>query len=49
MNNLLRKAKASTLQALFEAAAQARDEVSAADARGYFERCGYGTPQDHPL
>ena len=49
VKNLLRKAKASTLQALFEAAAQALEEVSAADARGYFEHCGYGSSQDHPL
>jgi hypothetical protein len=45
----IRKAKASTLQALFEAAAQALEEVSAADARVYFEHCGYGSSQDHPL
>lgn len=48
VKNLLRRAKARTLQALFEATAQALEEVSAADARGYFvEHCGYGTPQDH--
>ena len=49
VKNLLRKAKARTLQALFEATAQALEVVSAGDARGYFEHCGYGTPQDHPL
>jgi transposase len=47
VKNLLRKAR--TLQALFEATAQALCAVSAADARGYFEHCGYTTPQDHSL
>ena len=37
---LLRKAKARTLEALFEATAQALGAVSADDARGYFEHCG---------
>jgi hypothetical protein len=46
---LLRKAKARTLEALFEATAQALDAVGADDARGYFEHCGYVKPQDHPL
>jgi len=46
---LLRRAKARTLEALFEATAQALDAVSASDASGYFEHCGYGTPQDHSL
>jgi transposase len=46
---LLRKAKARTLEALFGATAQALDAVSAGDARGYFEHCGYVKPQDHPL
>ncbi len=50
VKNLLRKAKARTLQALFEATAQALGEVSKEDARGYFEHCGYGTPtQVHSL
>ncbi len=44
VKNLLRKAKARTLQALFEATAEAIEAVSAGDARGYFEHCGYGTP-----
>ncbi len=47
VENLLRKAKARTLQALFEATAQALCAVSAGDARGYFEHRGYRTPQDH--
>jgi transposase len=46
---LLRKAMARTLEALFEATAEALGAVSADDARGYFEHCGYVKPQDHPL
>jgi transposase len=49
VKGLLRKAKARTLQVLFEATAQALDAVSADDARGYFEHCGYEMSQDHPL
>ncbi|HET7479110.1 MAG TPA: IS630 family transposase [Rubrobacteraceae bacterium] len=49
VKNLLRKAKARTLETLFEATAQALEAVSAVDARGYFEHCGYSTPQDHSL
>jgi len=49
VKGLLRKAKARTLQALFEAPAQALDAVSADDALGYFEHCGYEMSQDHPL
>lgn len=49
VKELLRKAKARTLEALFEATAQALDAVGANDARGYFEHCGYVKPQDHPL
>jgi len=49
VKNLLRKARARTLQTLFEATAQALEAVSAGDARGYFEHCGYTTPQDHSL
>ena len=47
VKGLLRKAKARTLDALFEATAGALSAVSASDARGYFEACGYKTPQDH--
>ena len=43
VKNLLRKAKARTLEVLFEATAQALGAVSVDDARGYFEHCGYGT------
>jgi transposase len=46
---LLRKAKARTLEALFEATAKALEAVNADDARGYFEHCGYVRPQDRPL
>jgi hypothetical protein len=51
--NLLRKAKARrTLQALFAATAQAlcAGLSPVGDARrGYFEHCGYTTPQDLSL
>jgi len=47
VKNLLRKAR--ILDALFEATAQALEAISASDARGYFEHCGYGAPQAHPL
>jgi transposase len=49
VKNLLRKARARTLQALFEATTKALMAVSGEDARGYFEHCGYRTPQDHSL
>ena len=47
--NLLRKARARTLKALFEATAEAIRAVSARDARGYFRHCGYTTSQDHSI
>ena len=49
VKTLLRKAKARTLAALFEATAEALLAVSAVDARGYFDHCGYGVLQDHSL
>jgi transposase len=49
VKQLLRKAKARTLEVLFVATAQALDAVSADDAHGYFEQCGYKMPEDHPL
>ena len=50
VKNLLRKAKARTLRALFEATtAEALLAISASDARGYFEHCGYGTSQERSL
>src|SRR5215210_3545256 len=45
VKTLLRKAKARTLEALFEATARALWAVSADDALGYFEHCGYEMPQ----
>src|SRR5215212_6732772 len=47
VKELLRKAKARTLEALFEATAEALLTISTADARGYFDHCGYGALQDH--
>ena len=49
VKELLRKAKARTLQTLFEATARALSAVSADDAHGYFEHCGYVKTQDHSL
>ena len=49
VKNLIRKAKARTLEALFAATAEALGAVSEANARGYFEACGYRTFQDHSL
>jgi len=41
----LRKAKARTLAALFEATHSALGAVTPEDARGFFGHCGYGTPE----
>jgi transposase len=49
VKGLLRKAKARTLEALFEITAEALRAVSKEDAHGYFEHCGYSRPRDHPL
>ena len=49
VKNLIRKAKARTLQALFAATAEALGEVSEEDARAFFEGGGYGTLRGHPL
>jgi transposase len=49
VKGLLRKAKARTLEALFETTTKALGAVSACDVRGYFEHRGYLKPQDHPL
>lgn len=49
VKNLLRRAKARTLEVLFEATGQALEAVSQKDARGFFEDCGYKTFQDHSL
>ena len=44
---ILKKAKARTLQALFEATATALSAVGEEDARGFFGHCGYLTIWDH--
>jgi transposase len=41
IKNLLRKAEARTREALVEAMGQALSAVSAREARGFFEHCGY--------
>jgi transposase len=41
IKNLLRKAEARTREALVEAMGQAISAVSAREARGFFEHCGY--------
>jgi hypothetical protein len=45
IKTLLRKAKARTQEALFEATHQALGAVTAEDARGFFGHCGYTSPQ----
>ncbi len=45
----LRKAKARTLSALFEATHLALSAVTVGDANGFFSHCGYGTPRAHSL
>ena len=49
VKQLLRKAKARTLEVLFGATAEALEAVSADDAHGYFGHCGYKMPEDHSL
>jgi transposase len=49
VKNLMRRAKARTLDALFEATAEAISAVTGEDARGYFEHCGYKTTRVHPI
>ncbi len=44
VKGLLRKAKARSLELLFEATHRALSAVTVEDARGYFEHCGYKTP-----
>jgi transposase len=46
---ILRKAKARTLDALFEATAGALSAVGARDARGFIGHCGYPTSEAHRL
>ena len=49
VKNLIRKAKARTLEALFAATAEALGEVSEEDARAFFEDSGYRILRGHPL
>jgi len=49
VKNLIRKTKARTLEGLFAVTGGALEAVSKEDARGFFEDCGYHTPQDHLL
>lgn len=43
IKGILRKVGARTYEALIEALGVAISEISAQDARGFFEHCGYGT------
>jgi transposase len=45
----LRRAKARTLDALFEATHRALGSVNEKDARGFFSHCGYCPPQVQPI
>jgi transposase len=49
VKNLIRKAKARTLEALFAVTGRALEAVSEEDARGFFENCGYKAPRGHSL
>jgi len=49
VKNLIRKAKARTLEALFAVTAWALEAVSEEDARGFFDDCGYDASRDHSL
>ena len=49
MKNLIRRAKARTLEALFSATSGALGAVSEEDARAFFEDCGYETLRGHSL
>lgn len=46
---ILRKAKARTLEALFEATARALSAVGEQDTCGFFGHCGYLMPRAHYL
>ncbi len=46
---ILKKAKARTLDSLFEATARALRAVGKPDARGFFGHCGYARPPAHSL
>ncbi len=45
----LRKMKARSLEALFEATGEALRLVTEEDARGFFSHCGYAEPRVHSL
>jgi transposase len=49
VKNLIRKAKARTLEALFAVTARALEALSEEDARGFFDDCGYDASRDHSL
>lgn len=49
VKNLLRKAKARTLEPLFEATYHALSTVTRENARSYFEHCGYTVAWDQPI
>jgi transposase len=49
VKNLIRKAKARVLEALFAVTAQTLEAVSEEDAHGFFEACGYYTSREHSL
>jgi hypothetical protein len=47
VKGLLRKAKARTLKALFEATHRALSAVTEEDARGFFAHCSYAPRATH--
>jgi transposase len=49
VKNLIRKAKARTLEALFAVTGRALEAISTEDARGFFADCGYDASRDHSL
>jgi transposase len=49
VKGVLRKAKARTREALFEATHRALCAVTVEDARGFFAHCGYATMRAIPI
>jgi transposase len=49
VKSFVKKAKERTLEALSVVTGGALEAISKEDARGFFEDCGYHTPQDHSL
>jgi hypothetical protein len=49
VKNLITKAKARTLEALFAVTGRALEALSEEDARGFFDDCGYHASRDHSL